>query len=121
MTTLSKTDEAALRLAIEAARNEDPRRRAQIDDKLSSGESFESVGKFASSCAQSRSLDLKPWEICPADFHASDLNDPRPQRGARKTYDLLTRMLAAGLSRFDPDPIQSLVTISEKIRRSGSS
>lgn len=57
-------------IQLSNSRNEDPQRRAQIDAKLQT-EQWEKVATFCSSCAQSISLRLAPWEFacaisCPA-------------------------------------------------------
>ena len=83
-------------------------RAQQIADMLSDGESFESVGEFAATCCQSRSLHLKPWEICPADFLPDDLSDPRPQRGAQKAHALLEKMQRLKISKLHPDPVAAI-------------
>ena len=79
MTTPSPIDRAAFDLAIEAARNESPARRRQIDSMLAHGEDYVSVGRFAAQCRQMESLDLMPWQLppCYADMSASALNQRR--------------------------------------------
>jgi hypothetical protein len=115
MMTLSRVDKAALKLSIKACREEDPQRKAQIDLKLQT-EEWEVVGKFCASCCQSRSLQLAPWEICPADFVVADLHDQRKQRGARAAFDLLCRMQACNVSKYHPSPI----TACEEAERSAA-
>ena len=65
MTTPSPIDRAAFDLAIEAARNESPARRRQIDSMLAHGEDYVSVGRFAAQCCQMIALDLAPWQLPP--------------------------------------------------------
>ena len=73
---MTRTDKAALKLAIAAARAEDANRARQVDSMLKQRPWIE-VAEFCSSCAQSRSLRLMPWEIAPCDLLLGDLNDPR--------------------------------------------
>jgi hypothetical protein len=95
---MKKTDRDALHLAMKIAR-EDPARAGQLDAKLAD-EPWHEVAEFAATCCQSRALHLKPWEIPPCDILDSDGD----VEGAR----LLKRMLAAGVSRFHPDPMAAL-------------
>jgi hypothetical protein len=81
-----------------AIAREDPLRAEQLDDKLRS-EPWAEVAEFAAHVCQCRTLHLKPWELPPSSFDARD-DDP----GA----ELLRRLLAAGLSRYEPDPIAAL-------------
>ena len=76
-------DHAALTLAIEAARNESPARRRQVDAMLADELWFD-VGVFCAGCAQSRSSlkGAKPSDLpvqAPA-WHV--LWSGRPERGA---------------------------------------
>jgi hypothetical protein len=71
---LSRTDRAALELAIEVTRRESPARRKQIDDFLSDPlriRPWIEVATFAAGCAQGRALNLQPWEFPPC--HISDI------------------------------------------------
>jgi hypothetical protein len=74
--TLTEADRDALTLAIEVTRRESPGRRQQIDSFLSS-RPWDDVATFAASCAQSRALDLPPWQPPPCHIGdvASALND----------------------------------------------
>jgi hypothetical protein len=103
LTTLSEpqmTDDQALERCLEIARG-DPLRAAQIDSMLE-GRPRDEVQRFAANLVQSRALNLKPWEEppCAASEHGVD-RDPQAQA-------LLKKMLAAGLSRFEPNPLAAL-------------
>jgi hypothetical protein len=107
---LSPVDEDALRRAIEIVRLKSPADREQIDHKLAS-EAWEDVGSFASYSAQSDALGLKPWQTppCWVDDLVGDIN--RGNDGVVGNYaaaKLLQRLLDAGLSRFEPDPLGAL-------------
>jgi hypothetical protein len=109
MKNLNQIDLDALERAIEVTRREFPARAKQIDSMLSR-EPRERVGIFAASCAQRKSLHLDPWQTEP--FRArlpDDLAKPRDDpRGERRAAELLQRLLDAGLSPFEPDPVAAL-------------
>src|SRR5436853_7916108 len=98
MTKQPMNDREALEEAMRLLRLE-PGRARQLEDKLAD-ESWLAVAEFAASCVQSRTLHLKPWELPPADIYDDDPDSP----GKR----LLARMLAAGISRYAPDPLAAL-------------
>ena len=106
---MTRKDRKALRRAIEAVRRESTMRARQIADKLAS-EPWEDVGEFASYSAQCRALRLRPWQFPPCwiDDIPAALNDPELHRGLRTAAELLQRMLAAGLSRYEPYPLKAL-------------
>ena len=114
---MTRKDRKALTRAIEAVRRESPQRARQIADKLAS-EPWEDVGEFASYSAQCRSLRLRPWQFPPCwiDDIPAALNDPEPHRGLRTAGELLQRMLAAGLSRYEPDPLKALEAAEAEAR-----
>ncbi len=64
---------------------------------------------FACTCAQSRSLDLPPWQNPVFRASLRDLDKPYGDpSGKRESSELLKRLLDAGLSPFEPDPLQAL-------------
>jgi hypothetical protein len=107
---MTKNDRAALELAMEYARR-DPMRAEQLDSKLAgtrftSGkgwaippEPWEAVARFAAYGCQMKSLRLRPWETPPC-----HVDESRTSREA----SFLRKMLAAGVSRFHPDPLAAL-------------
>jgi|SRR3954463_11486446 hypothetical protein len=99
---LTDVDRDAMTRAIAAARRESPNRSRQIDRKLAS-ESFEAVGRFCAFSAQIESLHLQPFEstVVYAD--------------SPEAHALPRRLKAAGLSRFEPDPLGAL----EQVGRNG--
>ena len=104
---MTKHDRAALTLAMETCRAESEGRAWQLDEKLKD-ESWEETATFAAFSAQSRALALQPWESppCIADgFH-----------GDAASRKLLRQMLAAGISRYHPDPLGAL----EEAKRKGA-
>jgi hypothetical protein len=72
-------------------------------------EPWEEVAQFASYCVQGRLLGLQPWQNPPMYARLSDLDRPYGDpRAARESAELLKRLLDAGLSRFEPTPLQAL-------------
>lgn len=115
---MTKKDRAALELAMEYARR-DPGRAEQLDSKLKGlryedprigkwimrPEPWAEVAEFAAYCAQSDTLQLKPHEAPPCN------GDPDGERPQDK---LLARMLAAGVSRYHPDPLAALAELKNE-------
>jgi hypothetical protein len=94
---VKSVDREALKRAMALAA-EDPMRADQLRDQLQS-RPWAKVAQFAAHLCQSKSLHLKPWERPPLSY---DVRDQNP--GAV----LLRRLLAAKLSRFEPDPAAAL-------------
>jgi hypothetical protein len=94
--------------ALAACRKESAARSHQLDSMLRT-RSWEGVAKFVAGCAQSRELNLKPWQGPPCNASLDDLAKPAgDQRGEREIAELLQRLLDAGLSRFEPSPLEAL-------------
>ena len=101
---MTRKDRDALKRCMEIAMT-DPLRADQLRSKLEY-ESWEDVARFAANCVQGRSLRLRPWESppCSAEVIWNDGSIRRdPDAGA-----MLDRMLAAGLSQYEPDPLAAL-------------
>jgi hypothetical protein len=84
---------------------------AQIEDKLRC-EGFEAAGEFAAYSAQCDTLRLRPWQAPPCHVRGtvpSDVYGCRPGEIA-----LRDRLLAAGLSLFEPDPLSALAASERK-------
>jgi hypothetical protein len=96
---MTRADREALRRALKLARAESPGRAAQIAAKLED-EPWEDVAEFAAYCCQTDALGLKPWMDPPM---YAELRPERPDAMA-----MLVKLLGAGLSRFEPDPIAAL-------------
>ncbi|MFH1342121.1 MAG: hypothetical protein ABIL01_13115 [Pseudomonadota bacterium] len=98
-----------------ACRAESPIRARQIHDMLST-RPWETVAKFASYSAQIESLGLSPWQNPPMYARLPDLEKPFDDpRGERQAAEILKKLLAHGLSRYEPDP---LAAIAMTIQRS---
>jgi hypothetical protein len=106
---MTRSDREAMQRAIEVLRA-DPD--CQIEAMLRA-QPEEPVGLFAVGVLQVRNLKLRPWEAPPAD--TADVQTPRDVYGFRASeVSLLKRMLAAGVSRFAPNPLQALAAAAAK-------
>jgi hypothetical protein len=66
---------------------------------------------FCASHCQSRSLNLQAWQTPPMWVRDLDAALREPfggKRGDREAAELLQRMLDAGLSKYEPDPLAAL-------------
>ena len=106
---LSDLDRRALERAIAIERARDAATRAQIEAKLKT-ELWLSVAVFCVEHCQEIALHLRPWECWPPSAVAvEDVDEPKYEhRGISQSAALLRRMLAAGLSRYEPDPVRAL-------------
>jgi hypothetical protein len=101
MAKLTKDDLDAMRRAIEWVRAKRLDDVEQVNDKLRH-EGFEAAGEFAADRAQCESLHLRPWETSPCNiwgYHQSS------------AIELRDRLLAAGISIFEPDPMRALAEV----------
>ena len=69
------------------------------------------VAEFAAYSCQVHALCLKPWQDTPC--HA-DEDDPHPRDKDAQRF--LRKMLAAGISRYEPDPMAALERLSARSR-----
>jgi len=79
-------------------------RKQQLESKLKD-ESWHTVAVFAAYCVQGETLCLRPWELPPCAVSDNPAEESAAQQGAVK---MLQKMLAAGLSRYEPDPLNAL-------------
>ena len=103
---MTDADKAALELCMERYKAQDKESRQQIASMLKDS-SWHEVAIFACSNVQYQALCLKPWQTPPCFVDEDD-----PEERAQDAQLLLQRMLAAGISRYHPDPLTAL-------RRSG--
>jgi hypothetical protein len=114
--TLSQVDRDALERALAMARKESPGRSQQIDDKLVDEPWFD-VATFAAYGCQTDSLHLKPWQSPPCwidDLVGTIQAGNDGKNGDYAAAKLLQRLLDAGVSRYEPDPIKALEQAKKK-------
>src|SRR5690348_14246500 len=110
MATLSKADLNAMARAIDQVRQRGGEHKRQIEQKLRE-DPWEQVGSFASYSCQDRALKLRPWMTPPCwlrtddDVEAALATPPPDLKGERAAAKLVHRLLAAGLSRYEPSPL----------------
>jgi hypothetical protein len=116
---MTETDKAALARAIEIARK-DPGERRRIDEKLANGEDWDDVAGRCACWCQHDALALMPWQLPPIYYAAhldSVLREPfGDPSGRREAGEVLKKLLALGLSRFEPDPLGALEQAEAKRR-----
>jgi hypothetical protein len=107
---MEQRDLAAMRRAI-ATLQADPELRDSVETLLrDQGE--QAAGVFASGYLQVRNLKLKAWECPPCD--STNFATPSNHYGCRPNeVALLRKMLALGLSRYEPDPLK----VIERVER----
>jgi hypothetical protein len=89
---VKRKDRDAMRRCIEIMRHESP-------------ESREQAGHFAAYAVQCDTLRLKPWEAPPCCVWGYD------QSGG---IELRERLVAAGLSIYEPDPVKALAEAEQQ-------
>jgi hypothetical protein len=118
MMKLTRRDREAMARAIEQLRRRGGEDARQIEEKLRE-EPWAEVGAFASYACQDSALGLRPWQVpvCwirTADDLEAALARPHDHSGRRAAGELLQRLLAAGLSRYEPDPLRALEAAEAK-------
>lgn len=103
---MTRNDKAALTQALEICRAESIGRQMQIDAKLQD-ESWEDVAQFAAAHCQCEALNLEPWQMPPCRGDS----EHHPDAAAKK---MLEQMLAAGVSRWHPDPLAAIEEAKQK-------
>jgi hypothetical protein len=87
------------------ARAESKQERAHFDEKLAK-EGWEEAAHAAAYVCQCRTLKLRPWQAPPVHVHGAEIANVygcQPEEVALKQ-----RMIALGISVFEPDPIGAL-------------
>jgi hypothetical protein len=100
---MNRVDREALQRSLKLARAE-PEYREKLERKIEA-EGWESAARFACYNLQIDNLDLRPWQDPP--MYAELRPDP-------KALAILVKLLGAGLSRFEPDPVQALAAVRGK-------
>lgn len=104
---LDPVDADALRRALEMAMR-DPPTATQLTGKFEQGDGWREVAETAAYHCQCTALGLACYQEPPS---STDQTDPGEDP---KALALLRRMLAAGLSRYEPDPLASLAKARKK-------
>jgi hypothetical protein len=114
MKQLSKIDREALERALKIVQNrperEDPGRREQVELLLREQGWF-TAANFAVYCCQMELVRPRLWQPTPADITDIEGTLAKGDDGLGGSYRaalLLKRMLAAGLSRYEPRPVEAL-------------
>jgi hypothetical protein len=118
---LSDVDREALERALDMVRQESPAQRKQIDDMVVE-RGWDKAAGFAVYCCQDNRLKLAPWQMPPCWIRgnldallAAPVAD-HDYRGQRQAALLLRRLLAAGLSKYEPDPLVALARAEGKVK-----
>jgi hypothetical protein len=86
----------------------EPDRREQIESKLRD-DGWWRAAMFAAYHQQTKNLKLLPWQDAPCEFTPKDKpNLARAHAGEAEAIALCRRLVAAGLSRWEPDPVKAL-------------
>jgi hypothetical protein len=110
---MRKVDRDAMRRAIKMQRERSAQRREQIDRKLAT-DGFEEAGYFAAYSQQRHNLELRPWQPVPCWAGDEKPVDDMPSAGKVAAWELRRRLIAAGLSAFEPNPSVALAAIKEE-------
>jgi hypothetical protein len=107
---MSDLDKAACERAIAMMQAEPAgsHGRVLIDALLARGGSFEEIGKTAAFHCQSQNLRLKPWQPPPMEVTPRVDGVDDGNMGWHRAQQLAYRLLAAGLSKYEPDPVATL-------------
>jgi hypothetical protein len=109
---LSRADRKALKKALEMTLGEEDRR-GQIEHKLEHDGWFEAA-TFSAYHQQCQNLHLRPWESPPCWLSRHDRPGPgREHAREAEAIRLCKQLHAAGLSRYEPDPIGALAAKRE--------
>src|SRR6266851_4347592 len=108
---LTRADREALQRSIDMMRAESDSARARIDEMLIE-DGWERAGRFASYHCQDSRLHLKPWMTPPcwlrtnADMKTALATPPPDLSRERAAAELVQRLLARNLSRYEPNPLR---------------
>jgi hypothetical protein len=115
---LSPIDREALERAIVLARASDPPHDQQIASMLKDRPWLE-VALFAAYACQDENLRLKSWQPPPCWMGDERPVDDFPAAGRVAAWELRRRLIASGLSQFEPDPIGALCGVEEAASQGG--
>jgi hypothetical protein len=70
---------------------------------------------FASFCAQGRALRVQPWQTLPQNASLDSLREPFGEaHGWREAAELLKKMLALGISKYEPNPLAAIAEAEKR-------
>ena len=117
MATLSDVDRDALKRCIEMARTYSAARDEQISWKLGPGGcSWQETARFCAYLCQSKNLGLAICEFPPCWLLDIEDTEGPAFKGKPQAARLLKRLLAAGLSQYEPDPIRVLAAAEKPLQ-----
>src|SRR5512133_4092704 len=111
-----KADTEALERALKLTLA-DPDWRERIQDMVKD-DGWWRAAQFCSYHQQYRALKLLPWQDTPCEFTPKDKPNPaRAHAGEAEAIALCRRLVAAGLSRWEPDPVAALAAVESSRQR----
>src|SRR5262249_41612488 len=110
------SDRGALERALAMARSESEQERERFDRQIAD-RGWQWAAESAAYHCQCRTLRLKPWQAPPAHVRGDVVGDSYGNKP--EEVELRQRLLAAGLSLFEPDPLAALEAAGAK-RASGA-
>jgi hypothetical protein len=117
--TLSSVDREAIERAIAITRrSSEPGRKEQLD-RLLAEEGFDAAADLAVYHCQRELIRPRLWQPTPADIDPDQVDaiiarGDDGKNGENQAARLLRRMLKAGLSRFEPQPIEALAAVKAR-------
>jgi hypothetical protein len=108
--------ERALKIILGRPEREDRGRREQVERMLEEDGWFRAAD-FCVYCCQMELVRPRLWQPIPSDITDIEGTLAKGDDGLGGSYRaalLLKRMLAAGLSRYEPDPIRALAAAKER-------
>jgi hypothetical protein len=119
MKKISRVDREALDRALAMDHDRNPTSDTPINRRLEP-ERWYAAAKSAAYACQCAALRPKPWQPVPANEYVAVTDDDReygPVMGRAAAAELLRRLKAAGLSRFEPDPVNALARVEAERAR----
>jgi hypothetical protein len=110
---LRRVDREALERAIALRLAADGNDALQMQGKLKD-EPWIEAAQFAAYACQDDALRLKSWQPAPCWMGDDRPIDDFPAAGRVAAWELRRRLIACGLSQFEPDPIGALHTIEAR-------
>ena len=119
MKKISRIDREALERALALDPDRDPGDDPPPNRRLDPAGWLEAAHSAAYAC-QCAVLRPKPWQPVPANDYVAVTDDDSeygPVMGRAAAAELLRRLLAAGLSRYEPSPLEALARVEAERAR----